>query len=127
MHHTGDNLQNSFVAKVISISVATQSDAPLDFVRNIPTAAVKMVDKGQINETSSSMRFCSTFQHIKGQRQHFSTSKGSDRFDGAAHQRAATACEARAASMTPTRRRATSASCYHSATAPPRREEGDRS
>jgi hypothetical protein len=58
MHHTGDNIGNPFVAKVITISVAAaQSDAPLDVSRNFSTATVKMVDKGQINETYCFMIF----------------------------------------------------------------------
>jgi hypothetical protein len=55
MHHTGNNLRNQF-GPVIWISVQSlwllhDRENNCLFVRILPTAAVKMVDKSWINET----------------------------------------------------------------------------
>jgi hypothetical protein len=55
MHHTGDNLRNQIGPNAIWISVAAMHSWL--FVRILSTAAVKMVDKSQTNETYSLLNF----------------------------------------------------------------------
>jgi hypothetical protein len=58
MQHTGDDLRNQCGPKVIgSLWLLHDRMHSWLFVRILPTAVVKMVNKSQINETYSLMKF----------------------------------------------------------------------